>query len=180
MTNRPNRENSLYGYRPFLPEWAADAESSYDPLSSSPPMPILGQKRTRLWKSSIEIDPPFKQMRIENNWNAQLITISKDHNYGLLGCMRTGHYLVANPHFFPKYIGDRLPLPEDMISNIYNNYLNDFDRRILEGEHVLCKTKSDIANYAGKFDKDNIGEATSNSWYISMYNIYDANPNSPE
>jgi len=148
-------------------------DTSTEILTSSP-MRLIGYKRTRVGRPDIEIEPVFKQLKVTENWHAVMKT--EYHNHPITNRPQETH--IRNPIFFPRYISKRLPIPEVLISTIYNNYLNAFDRNILEGEHFLVHHTDQLVRR--RLDITGASPASKNAFYISSWNMFDADPNSPQ
>jgi hypothetical protein len=135
----------------------------------------IGMKRVRsLTRPDIELEPSMKQLKIEPSWHKTEILTNKTYTWS----NQTHQVYIPNPKFFPKYLGDRLPLPEQIISEVFNKYLNCFDRDIIKGETLLIPNAHLIANT--NFPICAVSKASHNAWFIATWNMFDTNPNDPD
>nr|WAE43199.1 MAG: hypothetical protein [Cressdnaviricota sp.] len=155
MSSSPDR--ALNWGNPFRPEWRGrlmlEGESTDTPPSSQTSMPTLG-KRGRVDSDALSTELPLKNIRLNNNM----------------------FHSKYSDWFIPTYIANRIPLPIDMLSHIYNIYLDAKDREVLEGDIKLLTstTTRNIPIYRLHF-----WPATLNTFYIAEGEIFDKNPNSP-
>lgn len=163
-------------YAPPLTGRWINGDSSTEELSSSPIRPTTGMKRTRsVSRPEIEIEPHFKQLKIDSVWHKPYVTEIMTHPvWGTKFPTQT-----VNNNFFPRYLAYRMPLPEHLLSTIFNKYLNAFDRQIITGDHFLLTKVHEIIQHRNDLSFAGVSKAGHNTWYLSTYSIVDEDPNSP-
>jgi len=151
--------------------WTPVYDEEAQTLSSSPPR-IIGMKRSR----EVELDPiepNFKNMRLDSVWHEKYITSwMRCHLFDTMKEVTN-----PNPKFYPRYLAKRMPLPDDIISYMYNTLLNQFDRDIIEGEHVLIQDPRLLGVNADRLA--GASSAGGNAWYLAVWNCFDEDHNSP-
>lgn len=176
-----NNQNprDLLDQEQFRPLYWRDDNTSTEDITSSSSDTLINFNRMKRQRSitrhDITIEPHMKQLKIDTVWNNQYITEIRRHPITNTPFTVT----IPNTHFFPKYLSKRLPLPEHLISSIYNLYLNQFDRQIITGEHLLLNKLRDVLQHRMDINFAGISISSHNSWFLSTYNIVDENPNSP-
>lgn len=83
-----------------------------------------------------------------------------------------------NPQFIPKYLCDRIPLPMNLMQDIYRNYLAPIDRAVLTGDSKIVTNLS----YLGiKWPKDIvfIAQPQPGLFQFIEHNIFECDPNNP-
>jgi len=91
------------------------------------------------------------------------------------------YHVYGTPYFVPKYIADRIPIPMELLSSLFNTYLDDFDKEIIGGQLKYIDSAHELTRWIQHWDhrvcmKRDEG---SHQWYIARDTIFSTNANNP-
>nr|UOF80446.1 hypothetical protein [Cressdnaviricota sp.] len=168
LLSNPNPYEIIINQTDFVPVYDSGDTNSIETNSSIQHNNTNnGMKRKRSFDTTESTERNLKRVHISrNDWHMEYIPHESLEGYS-----------TPNPKFIPKYISDRIPIPMPILSDICNNYLNTFDKRVIKGEFILI-TSSEMACLSHNIVS--ASKATGNAFYLATRTPFWQNANSPE